>query len=216
VIVTTDHGFFHSDPEEHEIEDKPQGDLMWLSRRAMVGRDLSHTHALYLRVPCSDLEVMVPRGMNSFKTYGGLEFCHGGVTLQELIIPVVVATWPAKARKVKVVLKAVGHITSLAPHVQVQAGVSGQTTLFADSDMLARQAIVKVKDPSSGKVVFKHRDPVTVEPDGEIVTVQLKIVEPRPELAYNAPLEVLVIDADDEEILVREEITLKVEINDWS
>ena len=216
VILTTDHGFFHGDPEEHEIEDKPQGDLMWLSRRAMVGRGLSHIHALYLRVSCSDLEVVVPRGMNSFKTYGGLNFCHGGVTLQELIIPVVVATWPAKARKVKVVLKPVGHIASLAPRVQIQAGVTGQTTLFADSDMLARQTIVKVKNPSTGKVIFKHSEMVTVEPDGEILTVQLEIVEPRPELAYNTPLEVLVIDADDEEILAREEITLKVEINDWS
>ena len=82
--------------------------------------------------------------------------------------------------------------------------------------MLARQTIVKVKNPSTGKVIFKHSEMVTVEPDGEILTVQLEIVEPRPELAYNTPLEVLVIDADDEEILAREEITLKVEINDWS
>lgn len=216
VIVTTDHGFFHWDPEEHEIEEKPGGELLWPSRRAMAGRNLSHPHALHLKVPCSDLEVMVPRGMNSFKTYGGLEFFHGGATLQELMIPVVVATWPAKARKVKVVLKPVGHIAALAPRVQVQAGVSGQSTLFADSDMLARQAVVKVKDPGSGKVVFKHREPVTVEPDGQPLTVQLEIVEPRPELSYNAPLEVLVVDADDEEILAREEVTLKVEINDWS
>ena len=87
VIVTTDQDFFHWDPEEHEIEEKPGGELLWLSRWAMVGRDLSHPHALHLRVPCSDLEVMVPRGMNSFKTYGGLEFFHGGATLQELVIP---------------------------------------------------------------------------------------------------------------------------------
>ena len=216
VIVTTDHGFFHWDPEEHEIEPKPDGELLWLSRRAMVGRNLSHPHALHLQVPCSKLEVMVPRGMNSFKTYGGLEFFHGGATLQEVMIPVVVATWPAKARKVNVVLKPVGHIAALTPRVQIQAGVSGQTTMFADSDMLARQAVVKVKDPASGNVVFKHHEPVTVEPDGQPLTIQLEIVEPRPELAYNAPLEVSVVDADNEEILAREEVTLKVEINDWS
>lgn len=214
--MVTNHGFFHWDPEEHEIEDKPQGELLWLSRRAMVGRELAHPHAVHLSVACSDLEVMVPRGMNSFKTYGGLEFFHGGATLQELIIPVVVATWPAKARKVKVVLKPVGHVASLAPRVQVQAGASAQSTFFADGDTLARQAIVKVRDPNSGKLVFKHREPVTVEPDGAAATVQLEIVEPRPELAYNAPLEVLVIDADDEEILAREEITLKVQIDEWS
>ncbi len=216
VIVTTDHGFFHWDPEEHEMEEKPSGKLLWLSRRAMVGHNLSHPRALHLQVPCSDLEVMVPRGMNSFKTYGGLEFFHGGATLQELVIPVVVATWPAKARKVKVVLKPVEHIAGFSPRVQLQAGATGQSTMFADSDMLARQAVVKVHDPASGKLVFKHREPVTVDPDGAAVIVPLEIVEPRPELAYNTPLEILVIDADDEEILAREAITLKVAIDDWS
>src|SRR5262249_44077021 len=104
VVVVTDHGFFHWQPEEHRIEeDKPAGDLLWLSRRAMVGRNLSHTHAVHLKVPQSDLEVMIPRSMNAFKTYGNLGFFHGGATLQELIIPVIVANWPAKARKVEVV-----------------------------------------------------------------------------------------------------------------
>ena len=215
VIVATDHGFFHWDPDEHEIEDKPSGDLLWTSRRAVVGRELAHPHALRLPVPQSDLEVMVPRGMNSFKTYGGLKFFHYGATLQELIIPVVVANWPSKAKKVPVVLKPVGHITSEAPRVQVQAGVFGQKTLFGDSNLLSRRAMVKVKDPSTGKVVFKHANPVTVEPEGDPQTIQLTLVEPKPDLAYDTPLEVLVLDADDEEILAREEITLKVEINDW-
>ena len=59
---------------------------------------------------------MVPRSVNAFRTYGGLGFFHGGATLQELVIPVVVATWPAKASKVEVVLKPVGHIaTGIAP-----------------------------------------------------------------------------------------------------
>ncbi|MFC1596348.1 PglZ domain-containing protein [Planctomycetota bacterium] len=215
VIVTTDHGFFHWDPDDHEIEEKPAGEVLWTSRRAIVGRDMTHPHAVRLPVPQSHLEVMVPRSMNSFKTYGGLEFFHGGATLQELIIPVVVANWPSKAKKVPVVLKPVGHIASETPRIQVQAGVVGQKTLFGDSNLLSRRAVVKVRDPGSGKVVFKHVTPVMIEPDGDAQTVQLDIVEPKPDLAYNTPLEVLVLDADDEEILAREEITLKVEINDW-
>ncbi len=216
VIVVTDHGFFHWDPEDHEIADKPAGKLLWMSRRAIVGRNLSHPQAVHLRVPCSDLEVMVPRSMHSFKTYGGLEFFHGGASLQEVVIPVVVVMWPAKAKKVSVVLKPVGNIASLTPRVQVQAGAAGQKTMFAESDMLGRQVLIKVKDPIGGKVIFKHREPVTVEPNGEPLFVPLEIVDPRPELAYNSPLEVLVVDADDEELLTREDITLKVEINDWN
>ncbi len=215
VIVMTDHGFFHWEPEEHEIEERPEGTIMWASRRAIVGSGLSHPHAIRFGVSQGDSEVMVPRGMGSFRTPGRLEFFHGGTTLQELIIPTVIATWPAKARKVNVVLKPVGHIASLVPRVQIQAGATGQKVFFGDSNLLSRHALVKVKEPTSGKVVFKHSDPVTVEPDGDVVTIQLSMVEPPPDLAYNSPLEVLVIDADNEEILAREDITLKVEINDW-
>jgi hypothetical protein len=219
VIVVTDHGFFHWQPDEHEIEEeKPSGDLLWQSRRAMVGRNLAHPRAVKLPVPCSDLEAMVPRSVNAFCTYGRLGFFHGGATLQEMIIPVVVATWPAKSTKVEVVLKPVTHIATLTPRVQVQAGVPAQTggRLFAtDANVLSRRVVVKVKEPVSGVLVFKHGEPVTVEPDKEPVTVSLQLVEPRPELTYGTQLVVQVLDADNEEILTSEPITLKVEINEW-
>jgi hypothetical protein len=219
VIVVTDHGFFHWQPEEHEIEiQKPTGDLLWESRRAMVGRGLSHPHAVKLPVPCSDYEAMIPRSVNAFRTYGGLGFFHGGATLQELVIPVVVATWPAKANKVEVVLKPVGHIASESPRVQVQAGVSAASKgrLFAtDTKQLSRRVLVKVRDPSTGSLVFRHAEAVTVEPNGEPITVNLTLVDPRPVLAYDTPLLVQVLDADNEELLAHEDIALKVDLNEW-
>ncbi len=82
-------------------------------------------------------------------------------------------------------------------------------------NLLSRRVLVKVKDPSTGKLVFRHGEPLTVEPEGAPVTVQLAIVESKPKLGYGAPLLVEVVDADDEEILVREDVTLKIEISDW-
>ena len=45
--------------------------------------------------------------------------------------------------------------------------------------------------------------------------MNLQLVEPKPELAFDTPLLVQVLDADNEEILTSEPITLKVEINEW-
>ncbi len=116
VIVLSDHGFFHWQPDDHEVVDEmPTGEVLWKHRRAMVGHGLSHPSAVHMQIPQSDLEVVVPRSTSAFRTYGALGFFHGGATLQEMIIPVVVATWPVKARKVNVVLKPVGHIASEAP-----------------------------------------------------------------------------------------------------
>ena len=215
VIVVTDHGFFHWQPEDHEVDDElPAGKVLWKHRRAMVGHSLSHPTAIHLNIPQSNLEVVVPRSTNAFRTYGALGFFHGGATLQELVIPVVVAYWPAKAKKAYVVLKPVGHVTSEAPRVQVQAAATGQ--LFnVDVNLLSRRVLVKVKDPASGKVVFKHAEPVTIESEGKPETIQLAIVTPKPELAYGTPLVVEVLDADDEQLLAREDVELKIEITDW-
>lgn len=217
VIAVTDHGFFHWQPEDDEVEEaKPSGDVLWSSRRAIVGRHLSHASGLVLDVPQSDLQAVVPRSTNAFKTYGGLGFFHGGATLQELVVPVMTASWPAKASKVGVVLKPVEKIASEAPRVQVQCSASVQQGLFgADENMLARQVIVKIQERDTGKLVFKHDVPVTVEPNENVVTVQLKMAESKQQLGYGAPLTVVVLDADDEEILAREDVQLKVDIDEW-
>ena len=216
VIVATDHGFFHWDSEPDEIQsDKPRGELLWASRRAIVGKGLSHASALILSVPGADLEVAAPRSFNAFKTYGGLGYFHGGATLQELVIPVITVNWPAKASKVAVVLKPIGLITSATPRVQIEAAVTDQSTLFgADSKILARRVRVRIQQPSTGQLVFKHDEPVTIAPGDQPVAVLLRLAEPRPEVAYGAELLVQVIDEDDE-ILAREEVTLKVDLDEW-
>jgi len=215
VVVVTDHGFFHWQPEADEVElTKPTGEVLWNSRRAIVGRNLKQGTAIKLQVLQSDLEVAVPRSVNAFKTYGGLGFFHGGATLQEVIIPVIVAAWPAKATKVSVVLKPVEHITTMAPRIQLEPGVAGQGRFFADSSQLARRVLVKVRDPLSGKIVFKA-DPITIEPASKGATAELKPVESVPSLSHGAILCVEVRDADDEELLAKEDVVLKVDIDEW-
>jgi hypothetical protein len=217
ILVVTDHGFFHWQPEPDEIESgKPGGDIQWSSRRAIVGKNLSLSSALHFQVPRSTLEVVVPRSINAFKTYGGIGFFHGGATLQELIIPILEFNWPPKAVKTPVVLKPVETITSEAPRVRVEAGIAGQQTMFGvDSKIIARRVMVKIEDPATGKLVFRLKEPISIEPGGEGTTVQLSLVESRPQLPAGTQLTVLVRDNDDEEILARENVTLKVDIDEW-
>ena len=217
VIVATDHGFFHWQPEPDEVEeDKPKGDVLWLSRRAVVGRGLTHPSAIGLHVPCSDLEVMVPRSVNAFKTYGGLGFFHNGATLQEMVIPVVIVQWPTKSVKVPVVLKPVGHIMTEAPCVQVEAGVAGQQKLVgADDTRLARRIVAKVHDPTGGRLIFKSEEPVTVEPCSGLITIQMKRIDSNVALSYGTKLIVRIYDADDEALLTEEKVVLKVDLDEW-
>ncbi|NIM13881.1 MAG: PglZ domain-containing protein [Candidatus Aminicenantes bacterium] len=217
ILIVTDHGYFHWQPESDEVEEeKPEGDLYYRSRRAYVGHDLKHSSALHLSIPRSDLETMTPRSINAFKTYGGLGYFHGGASLQEIIIPVIKINYPAKSIKTPVVLKPVEYISSEIPIVQVEAGVpTGQRTLFPDNTQLSRRIIIKVKEPDTGKLVFRHKDAVVIEAGGEPTPIRLEIIEPRPSIPYGTSLVVEVIDADDEELLEREKIILKVDIDEW-
>ncbi|MGE0684238.1 MAG: hypothetical protein AB7P69_25435, partial [Candidatus Binatia bacterium] len=216
VLVVTDHGFFHWDPEQDEIEPKPTGDVRWSSRRAIVGHGLQHSSALSLQVTASDLECRVPRSINAFKTYGGLGFFHGGATLQELIIPVVIASWPKKAKRIGVVLKPLEQIVSLSQRVEVAPAGSAQKDIFGsvDENLLGRQVMIKVLHPESGKLLFKSKVPVAVEPGGGTVTIELSKVEGA-EASVGTDIQLLVLDADDEEILDRSVATLKVELDEW-
>ena len=53
------------------------------------------------------------------------------------------------------------------------------------------------------------------EPGGEAHIIQLRTVEPKPTLGRGTPLVAEVRDADDREILAREELKLEIDIDEW-
>jgi len=214
IIILTDHGFFHTQADEQEPEkQKPTGEVLWESRRAIVGHDLKHPTALLLGVSGSDLKAAIPRSTSWFEVPGGMKFMHGGATLQERIIPVVVATWPAKAHKAKVLLDEMKHVTSLTPWVKLRAaaGLFGAT----DSTVLSREVIIEIKEAATGRTVFRHDEPVIVKSSGEEQTIRLMLAENPPTLPTGASMVVEVRDADDDELLIKEPATLEVNIDEW-
>ena len=218
IFLVTDHGFFHWEPAPDEKDGtKPDGEILWKSRRAVVGHNLKHNTAVQTAIPNSDLECCVPRSVNSFKTYGGLGFFHGGLTLQEWIIPIVSVHFPQKGQKIGGVLKPVSLITSLSQRIQV-APQATQLDLFggqAHENYLSRPVIIKVVQPFTGKVIFKSKKQSILEPGGGIVAMDLIIV-PGASANIKSELEMLLLDADDEEVLDRTKVTLQVELDDWA
>ncbi len=215
VIVVTDHGFIHWQPEKDEVDDPPVGEILWQSRRAIVGRNLKHATAIAVPVAQSDLECRVPRSVNAFRTYGGLGFFHRGATLQELVIPVVRVRWPKKAEKVAVVLSPLTEIVSLRPRVELRPGAPyGLPGIGSDVSTVGRQAIVKVVEPKSGRRLFQSTESIRIESEGAGVTVLLER-KAGEKCARGARLKVEVRDADNDELLDRCEVELKVDLEEW-
>lgn len=215
VGVVTDHGFVHWEPENDEVDDPPTGEVLWRSRRAVVGRGLKHPTAVAVPVKGSDLECQVPRSVNAFRTYGGIGFFHGGATLQELVIPVVVVRWPKKAEKVVAVLTPLAEITSLKPRIEIRPGAAGQISMFGpDAKMMGRQVVVKVVEPGSGRRLFRSTESCKIDPDGAPVMLTLER-EGNEACARGARLQLEVRDADNDELLDRCDVELKVDLEEW-
>lgn len=103
-VIAADHGhlFIHERDESQRIE-KPGGDQVSLHRRCWAGRGGS-TPPSTVRVTSaqlgydSDLDFVFPTNNSVFKAGGDLSYYHGGLSLQELLIPVLSIRMPAEAK----------------------------------------------------------------------------------------------------------------------
>jgi hypothetical protein len=100
-VISADHGFLALTREvgDHMIIPKPGG-RGEVHRRAFIGRGGAASEAL-LRLPLDriglpgDLDVVVPRGLALISAGGARGFFHGGLSPQEVVVPVVTVRIPA-------------------------------------------------------------------------------------------------------------------------
>ncbi|MBN1936000.1 MAG: PglZ domain-containing protein [Anaerolineae bacterium] len=104
VHVVADHGFLLLDQvQEHEKASVRSVPALAKKSRYVVGRDLGHTDQLRFVVPGSDgLIAWFPRGVGCFRTPGAYNYVHGGLSLQEVVVPHLVVTQQALGRPVGV------------------------------------------------------------------------------------------------------------------
>lgn len=96
IIVTADHGYIFAEELATDATfQAPGGQTVDLHRRVWVGRG-GQSYDDVLRVPLtafnlgSDLELALPIGLACFTAGGSKAYLHGGLTLQEIVIPTLV------------------------------------------------------------------------------------------------------------------------------
>ena len=94
VVITADHGYqFTREKDEAFRTDNPGGSTIDLHRRCWVGRGGSNPPGT-IRVAGAelgydtDLDFIFPTGIGVFRAGGNLAYHHGGISLQEMVIPV--------------------------------------------------------------------------------------------------------------------------------
>ncbi|MAT42171.1 MAG: hypothetical protein CL609_07500 [Anaerolineaceae bacterium] len=100
IVVSADHGYlFGEEMSSGESIDPPGGQTTLLKRRFWVGKGGAQIPGT-LRRPLSafgintDLELVTPYNLACFKAPGGRSYFHGGLSLQEIAIPVLTIKSP--------------------------------------------------------------------------------------------------------------------------
>src|SRR5690625_229066 len=95
IFITADHGFLFQfkQIEEYGKISAVAGQVMDGNRRFAIGYQLSVPEgAIKLKeeqTPLKNVEVVLAKGLNRFKTGGGLQFIHGGALPQEAVVPLI-------------------------------------------------------------------------------------------------------------------------------
>ncbi len=100
VLVTADHGFLFTESAPGEtdkspIDFKPDGTVS-AKKRYLLGHNLPdseqawHGQTAVTAEAEGGMEFWLPRGTNRFHFTGGARFVHGGASLQEVVVPVIV------------------------------------------------------------------------------------------------------------------------------
>lgn len=184
VVISADHGFIAlgQDLGANRVVDAPAGATGTTKRRVFVGRGGVPNPAT-VRIPLatcgvvSDLDIVVPRGLAVFKAGGGRQFFHGGLSPQELIVPVVVVDLTKAPEPQKL------HVTVQVAGGRITTGVFAATIAMADNLLFGELVVrVVVTDPAghpvarivSGDHLDTDTGTVTVSSDGpSVVTFQV-------------------------------------------
>jgi hypothetical protein len=202
LVITADHGFVAlSRPlgQDRRV-DAPTGGKGELHARAWVGEGAIDSPAT-VRIPLastgikSDLDLLCPANLAVFRGSWSGQFFHGGVSPQELLIPVIVAELPAPAEpettKVDIEVSG-GKLTSGVFAATI--AVPGQRKLFEES--LIRLLVRKKGSAPAIARIFRGEghDPETdlVRLRGGTATLTFRLIQ---NLSRDDEIEIVALDA---------------------
>ena len=150
LVISADHGFIalSQDLDTHRLVDAPKGATGTTKRRVFIGRG-GTTNEATVRVPLAscgitgDLDLIVPRGLAVFRAGGNKQFFHGGLSPQELVVPVIVAelAQTPQPQKLKVDVNVAGG--------RITTGVFAAQLTF-EGDLFLSEVVVRVVAGASG------------------------------------------------------------------
>jgi hypothetical protein len=200
IHIISDHGFLmlFDVAETDKVEIKEDA-LLIADERYGVGTDIERKNRIKFPLQGSSLEVIFPRGITCFKTPGSYDYVHGGLSLQEVVIPHIKLETSIPKVKMEISLEAPENLTNAIFKVKV---IPHSEELFAE----ARD--VKVYAEKDGTLV-SNEAAALVESAWE---ASLKLDATK--LSYGDVVQIRVMDAQTSQMLASKNAKVLVDFSD--
>lgn len=201
IHIISDHGFLmlRNVSEADKVEIKEDA-LLISDERYGVGTEIERKNRIKFPLQSSYLQAIFPHGITCFKTPGSYEYVHGGLSLQEIVIPHIKLETSSPKVKIEVALEVPEKLTNAIFKVKV---VPHSEELFAE----ARDLKVYTE---------KDADLVSNEAAGLVEREEWKasLKLDATKLSYGDIVQIRVMDAQTSQILVTEESKVLVDFSD--
>ena len=210
VIVTSDHGFLYNDikfeeKDKHTITE----DTIEKKTRYYLTASGSPVNGI-AKFRLSDVSQMqeqvfvaVPTGTNRLAAAGGYQFAHGGASLQEMIVPVIISKGKKEDVKGKVGVKLFDHTLSMvASRVRFRL-VQVEAVSMDLQALTVRFALYDKDEPVTKEVTLTLDSPDVGNVDNRIYSVELVLNKQ----TSASVLQLRVFDVDDDlNAVIRENV----------
>jgi len=210
IHLVSDHGFVILDDiaDADKITIPKDLELPYKGHRCLVGQSLPKELGVAFELPNSDsLQFCVSRGIGIFKARGGKQFFHGGLSLQEFIVPHIHIIFAKVQPKYGAKLRAPEAIRNLIFDVELLRAIPAEGVLFGAPRFVEIVGMLL----KEGREIFRQSGPdMVVNQEKETLRVRLRI-KPGTVFSYGDMLGIELKDADTGELLDSSEIRIEVE-----
>jgi len=211
VHIVSDHGFIIIEDviEADKILLDKNSSILYAGHRCLVGKSLPGNLGVIFDLPNSDgLKFCVPQGIGIFKKRGRNEFIHGGISLQEILVPHIKVVTKKIQPKYGAKFRAPNAAHNLIFEVEILRAIPGEGYLFGSPRYLEVRGIL-----GSDEIIRQMEPNYVMNEANEHLTIRVRI-KPGTKFKYGDTLRLELRDADTGELLDSTNVRIEVESNE--
>jgi len=211
IHIASDHGFIIIEDviDADKIPFGKDTSILYAGHRCLVGKNLPDNLGVVFDLPNSDgLKFCVPQGTGMFKKRGKNDFLHGGLSLQEILVPYVRVTVRKVHPKYGAKFKAPATVHNLIFEVEILRAIPGEGYMIGSPRYLEVRGFL-----GTDKIIQQTEPDYVMNEANESLQIRIRI-KPGTKFKYGDTLRLELKDVDTGELLDSANVRIEVESNE--